>query len=187
MSLFDLIWIGVILYVIFNGLGRRKRAARTELPDAELPDAELQDRGGAARPGPVGEIRRRLVEAAREWEEEQRRLRGEPPVAAPAPPARVTPPPAEPEPVAVLTSAPVLARRGPGRAASAAVRVRREVERESAGERRRSAVDRHYARRRNVPNRLAALNRYPTLQRAILFGEILGRPKALEDLPDLRP
>ncbi len=229
-GLFDLLFLGLILWWIFRALGGGGRGERGEGGDAGG-RTPTRTRGGA-RTGPAeSEWRRRLREAVQEWEAEQRRRSGEPvargPVSRGPPPGRpaerpepsragplataeparsaslgraeaegrpalrevrdVTPPRERPGEGAGglgreigVAGAPIGERREPGEVQYDDLhRPPRKWRRRAAAAEGRSAAD----RTRGTAAELPAFAARGRLQRAVLWSEILGPPRAVADRP----
>lgn len=204
MGLFDVLFLLLIVWWIFRAMGGGRAPEEEDRPGRPAPDR---------RPGSVGpdresesEWRRRLREAVQEWELEQRRRSGEPIAGTeptPAPAARV-PVPAAPAPG---PEARVPERRGDGGSRIQEVRdvtarseslgpeigeagERPEPRGAGAGRRQPAAGRRQpeLGRREPLPSarpgrRLPGFDRRSHLQRAILYMEILGPPRAASDRP----
>ena len=196
MELFDVLIFGAVFYYILRAVRHAASAQRRSRPPGSTPPAD-------AEPLSWTERTRRALDSAVEWEEEQRRLQAEAEARKEIRALRT----AEPEAAAsslsgaLQTVADMLALRasgqrslGPAPDEQPALPVRRETTspagrpparltslgREVQAERPAEdalTVDRRAAAR--PPAELAGLERLTPLQRAILYGEILGAPVAL--------
>lgn len=236
----DLIWLLIMFLVITRGLGAARKGKRppqppppTEIPErpsrpapasrSSEPPVRRADQSadqiqagpgqksrGAKRSDPVTEFRRRLVEAAREWEAEQRRRAGVPvedlPRTTPSHPDATTeagtPPTRSSWEARDVTPDRVAAQRGELRERERvpATRPGHRVEPEPAVvPRSQPAVPvplspakspEGLPRAGDVPGAerpthepLARLERFDPLKRAVVLAEILGLPKTLSDDP----
>lgn len=176
MSLLDLLFFGILLWLVLRAAGR---AAGRGSQTGERPPEDVLRRPGPPqrprqppRPGPgrrpegrprlelevepavgEGEVRRAVLDELRRWEEEQRRREAELERRRSAEPERPPPTPRHPVPPAPVAATP------PG------------------GEPPAAGV----ARPRRRAGGLPELGGYSPLQRAVLFSEILGLPRALRD------
>jgi hypothetical protein len=241
----DLIWLLIMFLVITRGLSAARKSKQppkppppTEIPERSSRPASAsrsseparraeqsvdqvqsgpgQKSRGAKRSDPVTEFRRRLVEAAREWEAEQRRRAGVPiedlPGTASQRPDATTeagPPPRrsswETRDVTPDRVAGQLAERGEPqqRERVPARRPGRQLEPEPAVTPRPqparpvsltpAKIAQIEPRAGDVPGTertvhepLARLERFKPLKRAVVLAEILGLPKSQPDDPSLR-
>ncbi len=204
MGLFDVLFLLLIVWWIFRAMGGGRAPEEEDRPGRPAPDR----RQGSVGPDRESESewRRRLREAVQEWELEQRRRSGEPIAGTeptPAPEARMPAPQAPvPAPEAHASE-----RRGDGGSRIQEVRdvtARREGlgpeigEADEPPEPRRAGARRGQptagrrrpepGRRERLPSarpgpRLPGFDRRSHLQRAILYMEILGPPRAASDRP----
>lgn len=216
-SFSDLLWLLIIFLVITRGLGAARkhkglpqpppstdlpeRSTRPVEPAGRRPDRSMdQTRSGPAqrareakRSDPVTGFRRRLMEAAREWEAEQRRSAGLPiedvAEGASRSPEATTEPRASRQRSAWETRdvtpdrvAQQFAKRevSAERASAPPRRSRQPLEPDPEMEAQATAIARPG---RSASEPLAPLERFQPLKRAIVLAEILGVPRALSDDP----
>lgn len=166
MSLLDLLFVGILLWLVLRAAGRaaeRGRRTGEGAPEGpgrrsgppqrprQPPRLELEVEPAAGE----SEARRVVLDELRRWEEEQRRREVELERRRTAELERPPPPPAPPRP---LRQAPVAATLPGGEARPLEV-----------------------ARPRRRPAGLPALAGYSPLRRAVLYTEILGPPRALRE------
>lgn len=171
MSVFDIVWIAVIILWILRSVSRASGgAAEGRSPETLPSDVEEEKTSGP-------DWRGRLLEAAREWEAEQQRQAGKP-VEAPA----AEPPPERPR-SSVLVRDVTPDRVESGLAASAGsvsatdATTRRSAE--AVPEVVATPIEARSRGPKTLPAALVALERYSPLRRAVLYREIFGPPRGL--------
>jgi hypothetical protein len=209
MTVFDIIWIAVIVLWILRSVSR---ASGGKAGDAggteELPSEAGGERVSQASQASRADWRERLLEAAREWELEQRRRAGEPvevpsgetrpsPAAQAELPRAPVPTPRQAAPPEKRRRSSVLVRdmtpdrveaglaeteRVPATERTTSRRLREEPVPEIVG----TQIEGRPRRPTGTPAALARLERYSPLRRAILYREIFGPPKALAEIDEPR-